>query len=73
MFFLKSEDKNSDFSKEIVTTKKERNSLKVIKDTTDFYNFMIIAFIKSDSLHKIGSYVGFSFSAKEESEKGLAK
>ena len=57
-------NKNSDFSKEIVTTKKERKSLKVKKDSTDFYSFMIIAFIESDCLHKIGSYIGFSFSAK---------
>ncbi len=65
--------KNSDFTKEIVTTKKERKSLKVKKDSTDFYSFMIIAFIESDCLHKIGSYIGFSYSAKEKSEKGLAK
>ncbi len=53
--------KNSDFSKEIVTTKKEGKSLKVKKESTNFYNFMIIAFIESDCLYKIGFYVGFFF------------
>ncbi len=57
------------FSKEIVTTKKEGKKMIVKKESTDFYSFMIIAFIESDCLYKIGLYVGFSCSAKEESEK----
>ena len=67
MFFLKSEDKDSDFFKR---DSNYQEGKKVKKESTHFYNFMTIAFIDSDCLYKIGFYVGFSFSAKEESEKG---
>ena len=80
MFFKKSKAKKFwSVSKEIVVTKKEKRKRKREFESQKeilqiFYNFYDhCVFIELNCLYKIGLYVGFSYSAKEESEKGLAK
>ena len=78
MFFKKSKAKKFwSVSKEIVVTKKEGrkrefgSQKEILQIFYNFYDHCV--FIELNCLYKIGPYVGFSYSAKEESEKGLAK